>query len=150
MTTLVLDELKTTLEQDFTLNEDSLTGMRIKAIRPLLYLHNDPTGTFTISLKQGVTTIDSKALTMAEILSNANFSAGQYHWGVFNFEFDQYNTIKRGLTYTIELSSSGYSFTESAYVGWIKPHEDLVNTFNEVVDIFTKNPFGYQLWGHKI
>ncbi len=150
MTTLVVDELKTTLAQDFQLLDDTLTGMRVKAIRPLLYLHNDPPGTFTITLKQGVSTIDSKSLTIAEILANADFSANQYHWGIFNFEFDKYNKIKRGLTYTIELSASGYSFAENAYLAWIKPFEDRHNTFTDTITSFLENPFGYEIWGHKI
>ena len=87
---------------------------------------------------------------MAEILSNAGFSASQYHWGVFNFEFDNYNLLKRGITYTIELSSSGYSFSESAYLGWIKPHESPLNTFVGVAQTFLENAFGYELWGHKV
>jgi membrane-bound inhibitor of C-type lysozyme len=150
MSTLVIEELKTTLTQDFTLNNDSLVGFRIKAIRPMLYLHNDPAGTFTISLKQGVTTIDSKSLTLAEILSGSGFSSGQYHWGVFKFEFDNYNKIKRNVTYTIELSASGYSFSESSYMGWVKPHEDFKNTFTGTGGTFLNNAFGYEIWGHKI
>lgn len=150
MSILVIDELKSTLTQDFVLADDSLVGLKLKAIRPLLYFHNDPSGTFTLTLKQGVSTVDSKSLTMAEILTDAGFSSNEFHWGVFNFEFDKYNKIKRGITYTMELSSSGYTFADSSYLGWIKPHEDFINTFTGSGGSFLNNAFGYELWGHKI
>ncbi len=151
MSLIVVDELKAiALTQDFTIANTMLTGLRCKSIRPLLYLHNDPTGTFTITLKEGATVIDSKSLTGAEIVSTAGFTAGQFHWGIFNFEFDKYNLLKKNTTYTIELDSSGYSFSEFSYLGWIKPHEDLINSRADAYDIFTQNPYGYELWGFRV
>lgn len=151
MSTLVVDELKAVnLVQEFTLIPDMLTGLRIKAVRPLLYLHNDPTGTFTISLKEGVNTIDSKSVTGAELIANSGFTASQYHWGIFTFEFNKYNVLKKNITYTIELSSSGYTFDESSFLGWVKPHEDFINTASDTIPIFTEYPYGYELWGLRI
>ena len=145
MTTLVVEELRTTLYQEFSLK----TKESIKAIRPYLYLHNSPAGTFTLTLKESGATIDSKSYTAAQIEAAAGFTANQYHHAYINFEFDSHLTLKRDTTYRIELSSAGYTFGDAAYVGWIRPHENGYNNSSPSLINYESNPFGYQLWGIK-
>ena len=142
MTTLVIEELLDTLYQDFTVKVNTI----VDSIRLNLYMHNSPSGTFTVNLKEDATTIATKAYTAAEIETLAGFTANQYHHGYFTFEFDSHYPIKRNTTYRIELTSSGYSFSESAYIAWIRPHENGFN--NSTIDLTdaANNPFGYQVW----
>lgn len=141
MSKFVVDELETTLYQDFSFK----LNKSVKAIRPNLYLHNSPSGTFTVSLKEGATTLASKSYTMAQIESLAGFTANQYHHGYFTFEFDDYINLKNNKTYRIELSAAAYTFSESAYIGWIRPHENLYNNATSEINAYD-NAFGFQLW----
>ena len=66
MSYLVVDELKTTLSQDFNLKYDRiyhLAGIKVKVL-----MYNSPTGTFTVTLKDnGGTSLVSDTFTSAEI-----------------------------------------------------------------------------------
>jgi hypothetical protein len=147
MTTLYVEEkTASALTQTFTMEKRA----NIQAIRPNLYFHNDPAGTYTITIKDGANAIGSKSLTMAEIITNANFTANQYHHGFFNFQFDDVVTLNSGI-YTLEFSTSGYTFSESSYVGWIKEYEYRTNNIAEgdtVTTVFT-NPLSFQIWSYE-
>jgi hypothetical protein len=145
MTTLVLDELRTTLEQNFTTVERE----QVYAIRPNLYLHNDPVGTFILSIKQGSTTLGSTTLTLAEIKTGAGFADNQYHHGVFRFLFSTPVVLQARTEYTIELSSSGYTFSESSFIGWVKEFENLKNTFTDSISNDYENPFSFEKFSYK-
>jgi hypothetical protein len=122
--------------------------LQLVAIRPWLYLHNDPVGSIKVSLKFGAETIASKTLTVAEILTLANLPAGRYHHGFFTFDLEAVLNIKTTYQITVE-GADGYAYDPDKYFAWIKPHENLVNTFNENVLFDDQNPFGYQIWGYK-
>ena len=143
MTTLVVEDLKTTLTQDF----EVLQRRTVTNIRPYLVFANDPSGTYTITVKDGATALASKSLTMAEIISGGVWNANEYHYGFINFDLDNEAILNTNRTYTIEYSSSGYTFDLAAYTSWIKPHEDLINTTDETITTDSQNPFGFQLWG---
>ena len=120
MSNHVIFELRDTQEETFIVSENRiLTSIKVK-----LYFHNDPSGTFTISLKQGSYTLGSKNYTMAEIKTEAGLSDNQYHWAYVNFDFGKYIYLEKNISYFIELSSSGYTFSESSYIGWCRPHEN--------------------------
>jgi hypothetical protein len=146
MTTLVINELRGTLEQDIIY----INRQEVYAIRPYLYFHNDPSGTFTISLKYGSTILGSTSLTMNEILTNANWTAGQYHHAFIRFSFDNPVVLNPHITYTIELSQSGYTYSGTSYLGWIKEYENTTNQDDETAysDDF-KRPFSHQIWSYK-
>ena len=144
MSKLLVEELEaTTLSQSFTI----LNRLALSAVRPLLYLHNDPTGTFTLTIKNGSETVTSASLTGAQIISNAGFTAGQYHYGFFKFDMSAILNIDT--TYTLELSSSGYTFSEASYLGWIREHENNTNSIDGTITSSLSNPLSYQLWGYK-
>lgn len=142
MSSIILDELRTSLTQDFSL----LKRTQVTAIRPNLYLHNDPSGTFTLAIKNGSDTIASSTLTMAEIITNAGFSAGQYHWGIFRFDFDEI-TLNKSVTYTLELSTSA-AFDESSYLGWIKEYTNNKNTLTDSVENDFERDYSFELIGY--
>lgn len=143
MSKIVMDELVTTLRQDIAVKERLI----LSHIKLFLYLHNDPSGTFTISVKDGATTLGSASLTMDQIKIGASFGNNQYHKGMFRFGVDPNPILNPDTTYTLELSSSGYSFSESSYLAWVKEHENLTNTFNYNTISDYEKPFSFQLWG---
>jgi hypothetical protein len=138
--------LTSSLSQTITVEK----RMIVKAIRPRIVLYNDPAGTFTFSIKQGATVLATKSLTLAEILSGAGLSAGQYHHGFVNWEFDQQVVLNKEV-YTIELTTSGYTFSEASYFGWVRDHEDLTNRITDDSNILSDvdNPLTVQIWGYQ-
>lgn len=142
MTTLVVDELETTLDQQFTVLLNR--RLTIEGVRIYIYMHNAPSGTFTLSLKEGATVHASKTFTSAEIKTDLSTSDNYAHlWKVISFS----NVIHLSKsTYTLSLSSSGYSFSESSYLGWVKPHENIFNLTDGLNDTDFNNPRGFQLF----
>ena len=146
MSTLIIDELRTTLEQEFTV----VTRREVLTVRPNLMFYNDPAGTFTMTIKQGSTTIIAKSLTMTEILTGTSWTANQYHYGVINFEFATPVALLVDTTYTAVLSSSGYVFSESSYLGWVKSYTNHLNTVAGATSSDLENPFDVEIWDYKI
>ena len=145
MTTLAVDELTTTLSQDFTINLNRRYS--IEGIRPYIYMHNAPAGTFTLSVKDGVTTLASQTFDSAEIKSDLSTSDNYAHlWK--RLVFDNPFQISKG-TYTLELSSSGYTFSESNYLGWIREFENIFNETDGDNDSYDNNPFSFQIFENK-
>ena len=145
MTTLVLEELKSTLQQ--TVNLTLNRRYNIEAVRPLLYMHNAPAGTFTLSIKSGVNTLTSKSFTSADIKSDLS-TVNNYAYLWKNLTFSEIALLKNG-SYILELSSSGYTFSSSSYIGWIKEHENLFNETSGTPLTDLDNPFSYQLFEHR-
>jgi hypothetical protein len=140
MTTLVVEPLITTLEQTITLNLKQ--RYIIAAIRPYVYMHNNPAGTFTYKLKSGATELWQSSFTSVAIKTALN-AANNYAHIKLNLISD-YLKLSPG-SYTVELSSSGYTYNDSSYMGWIKPHEDLFNDIDGTPDNDFSNPLGVQM-----
>jgi len=143
MSFINVEPLKVTpLVQEFKIKRNRL---RIKAIRPWLYLHDDPAGTFTLTLKDGSNALDSHDFTVDDLRLGAGFADNQFHHGYFNLPIEA--VLNHDQTYTMELSASGYTFG-SSYLGWIKEFESLKNSFDDPIWTYHQNPFGYELWGY--
>jgi hypothetical protein len=145
MTTLVVEELRSTLTQEFTIN---LTRRySVAAIRPFIYMHNAPAGTFTLTVKKDSTSLVSKTFTSAEIKTNLSTTDNYaYLWKVIEFANPLH--LEKG-TFTIELSSADYTFSTASYIGWIKEFENIFNqTDGGNIDLFS-NPFSYQIFEKK-
>ena len=144
MSYLVVDELKTTLTQTFTIEVNR--RIKVAGIRPLIVMNNSPAGTFTLSLKSGATTLASQEFDSAEIKSDLSTSDDYaYLWK--RLVFDNPVQISKG-DYDLVLSSSGYTFSDGSYLGWIKEYD---NVFNEITGgVFPnsdwENPFSFQLF----
>lgn len=144
MTKLLCEELNTTLSQTFT-----LTGSRvfqINAIRPFVIMYNAPSGTFTFSIKSGSNTLGSASFTSADIKSDLSTS-NNYAYLHKALEFTNDIPLRAG-TYTIEMSSSGYTFTGSSFMGWVK-NNDLFFTVDGTPSNETNNPHSFELWENK-
>jgi len=137
---LVVSELITTLSQTVTITGEE--RLSFASIRPYIYMHNAPAGTFTLSVKSGAATLISKSFTSSEIKSDLTTTDDYAHlWKALIFD----NPFQLGKgEYELELSSSGYSFSNTSYIGWVKEHENRFNdqTGEEVSDF--SGPYSYQ------
>lgn len=144
MSFINVESLKgSTLIQDFKIKTNRL---HLTAVRPWLLLYNDPPGAFTLTLKDGSDILDSKDFTVAELKAGAGFNDNEYHKGFFKIDLNA--ILHHDRTYTLELTSSGYSFSGTSYLGWIKEFERSTNSFSDSIWTFHQKPFGYQLWGY--
>jgi len=146
MTTLVVEELKTTLTQEvtFTLPRRS----HIHAIRPHLYVHNAPAGAFSFSvLDSSDNVLITKTFTAANVytaLGTANLYARAYYTILFDNKVHLPSAI-----YKLRLSASGYTFSNSSYLGWVRDHEDLKVTLGYTPTSDLANPLSYETWVRK-
>lgn len=121
MTKLLVEPLKTELEQEFSFKLEG--RCLLAAVAPYLFMQNSPAGTFTFTVFKEDEEIFSKDFTSAQIksaLNTVNDHARVYYPMVpTNPVF-----FTKG-TYRAVLSSSGYSFDFNSYLGWVREHEDL-------------------------
>lgn len=140
MTTLVVDELLTTLTQ--TVNFEYDRRYHVAGIKIKLLMYNSPSGTFTLSLKDGATTLASADFTSTVIKSDLSTSDNYAHlYKALTFSLP----LKKG-SYDLVLSSSGYTYSSSSFLGWVKSYE---NVFNEEVDStqpFNNKPFDFLIY----
>lgn len=145
MTKLVVDELKTTLSQTMTVDHEK--RILIAGIRPYIYMHNSPAGTFTLSIKDGGVTVASKDFTSTEIKSDLSTSDNYAHlFKRLVFDNPAQLTSKE---YELELSASGYSFSESGYLGWVREHENQFNRTGGTPFSDIENPRSFQLFEYQ-
>lgn len=144
MTTLVVEELETTLTQTVNIQR----RMNVVAIRPYLYFDNLPNTTITLAIKQGATTVDSSTLTQAEIIANSSITSSNYAHGFFRFDFTS-TPLHAGQSYDIVLSASPYTFSESSWIGWVKEHENHTNNFASSIQYDQDNPLSLQIWSRR-
>lgn len=139
---LVVEELvSTNLEQEIRLERSS--RYHVGAISPYIYMHNAPSGTFTITLKRGVETIFAKSFTCADI-KTALGTLNNYAHVFYPIIPDAPVQLESDL-YTVVLSSSGYTMNASSFLGWIRQHEDLNNILDYVPTADYENPFSIRL-----
>lgn len=140
---ILVEELKTTLTHTAT----AVRRMSIQALRPYIYKHLSPSGSFTLSLKQGGSTLGSATFTSADIEAIDGVTALNYFHGAYKVEFTDPVIVNRG-EFEIELSHSGYTFAESAYLGWIREHERIINPFTSTGND-AENPLAVEIWVNK-
>ena len=145
MTTLVVEDMYTILEQDFTVNHNR--RYLIEGIKIYLMMYNSPAGTFTLSVKQSAATIASKSFTSADIKTDLSTSNNYAHlWKALAFANPL--MLSRG-DYTLELSHSGYTHSDTSYLGWVKPHENIFNETDGFNSNIALNPLGFRLIENK-
>lgn len=121
--------------------------MIIKAIRPHIYKHLSPSGTFTMTISQNGDDLGSKDFTSASIEGDGPATATNYFHGPVALIFDSPIVVNRG-AFEITLSSSGYTFSEAAYIGWIAEHENIVNNFTSTGNTLD-NPLSVEIWSYQ-
>lgn len=96
--------------------EQSVTPTRnviVEAIRPHLYRHKAPAGTLHLEIYDG----SNALVATSESITITTMGTLDYYHGYIRFYINAYLT--KGQTYKIRLVSSGYTFSELAYCGWV-------------------------------
>jgi hypothetical protein len=141
VTKLLVEELISYIEQEFVLSDRRIH--HIKSIRPYLYVHNNPMGTFLFEIKKGNTTLFSKSFTSSD-LYNALNTTNKYAHLVYDIPINKL-PLKNG-TYKLKLSSSGYLFSGNSFLGWVKEYENLKNPATTAVPNDASNPLSFEIW----
>lgn len=146
MSTIIAEQLETTISQ--TINMKAYRKYELAGLKAKLYMHNAPAGTFTLALKSGGNTLWSDTFTSAELQSDLS-TANNYLWIWKAFTFSTPIIIKSG-TYTLELSSSGYTYAYSSFMGWIKDYESIFHELEDTpVQDGIDNPHSFRLFEYK-
>jgi len=123
MTAILTEILETELSQD--VNVTTETWKNVAAIYPYLTLYNSPAGTFTFSVIKNAVTLFSKTFTSQDIKDSIPTSDNYAH--VF-YPIIPTDLLPLGAgLHTFKISASGYSWSESSYLGWNKQFEDIQN-----------------------
>lgn len=145
MTTLLVDKLGTSLEQNITVT--GTERVHIAAFIPYLYVFNIPAGTFTFQLIKSSVTIFSQSFTVADIKTSLGTTNNYMHcfYPIIPTSLVQ---MASGI-YTVKISSSGYAATESSYLGWIRQHENIQNGLEYVPTSDRQNPLAIRIKTYK-
>lgn len=145
MTTLVIETLVTELSQDIRLSGKERYS--IGAIIPYIYMHNSPSGTFTLKLLSGVTELLSQSFTSSDIKALIPTINNYAH--VF-YPVIPINPIQldSGI-YTVKITASGYAPTSVSFLALIRQHEDLNNKLDYVPLTDDENPLAIRLKVYK-
>lgn len=107
---LIVNELQTSLFQQIT---TGTRAIQLYAIRPHLYRHGSPSGSLTVQVQDS----GGKLIAASETLACTAVGSGTYWHGDQRFLIGA--ELAASTIYRVALvASGGYSFSESAYVGW--------------------------------
>lgn len=144
MTTLVIQTLYTgaTLSQSFTLGLNTRT--HIESIAPYIYMHNAPSGAFTISVHDANdVSLFSGSFTSAQIKTALN-TASNYAHAFYPILTDGALKLEAG-EYKIVMSSYGYTQNSDSFIAWVQQHEDLNNELDYVPLDDSENPLSLRI-----
>jgi hypothetical protein len=133
---LIVHELLSTLEQTVTCHRDTVC----KHIRPYLYKHLNASG----SVKVQVLDANGQLCAESNSINIVDISASNYYHGFIRFDIDF--MLKKNFNYIIRLVGTGYSFTESNYIGWVANHENKVYSEDYVLSNGAGSSLTLQVW----
>lgn len=113
---LVVFELldSSTLEQSMR----ATRNVNVRAIRPHIYRHNFPSGTLRIQIFNS----DDEMVAESETIEIEDIALDDFFHGYVRFYVDAF--LKKGEEYRFVLvGDDGYSFSESAYCGWVSGYD---------------------------
>lgn len=141
MTTLLVQELKTELVQEFTLGLSD--RYNIGSFIPYLYVHNAPAGTFTFTITKDSVDIFSQTFTSSDIKAAEGTVNNYLH--VFYPIVPDTNVFMECGDFSAKLTASGYAYSSSSFLGWIQQHEDLNNILDYVPATDAENPLAMRI-----
>lgn len=144
MTELVVQELEATpLIQEVKLRRKG--KHIIHALRPYVYLHNNPTGTFHFEvLDSQDNLLKSHDFTASEV-KTAWGKTDPYCHGFYTINLDNKLILKNGI-YKFKISSTGYSFSISSWIGWVQEHENIKYDVLYTPIDDQQNPLTVEFW----
>lgn len=130
---LVVHELVSSLYQEMTTTK----AVMIAAIRPKLYIHGSPAGSIVIHIRGPL----GNLIAESDFVSIASLKTAAYAHKYYRFDVSAF--LQAGKTFRVYLASTGYTFNESAYVGWCNdfdlrkydPAYEVATPFNSPLDL---------------
>lgn len=118
--TLIIRELAASpLSQSITMSKRTVMERAL----PHLYIKGAPAGSLKLTVKRDGEEVWSATQTISSLISNCGKTAESYH-GFVSFQ-GKILTLEDNAQYTFELEGvSGYSFSTSDYVAWVKLRDD--------------------------
>lgn len=105
---LVVHELSSTLEQELLSDKNTI----LESVRPHLYRHGHPDGSLQIEVLDDSDTV----IGTSNSVPISTIGSQDYFHGYVRFDVNA--GLKRDQFYKFRLLTSGYTFSESAYIGW--------------------------------
>jgi hypothetical protein len=136
---LVVHELVTELKQKITATVDQ----NVYSIRPHLYKNLAPAGSLTIEVR------DENDLLIAESssLSIGSIPSGNYYHGYVEFMIDC--QMKANTDYYVALVPNGYTFSDSAFIGWCNDFDLSKYASDDVLAIGANAPLDMEIWAKR-
>lgn len=136
---LVVEEFKTkVLKQEMEASSNQL----IEAVRPHLYVHNTPSGSFTVTLENS----DSQVFATSNTIAISTVSATNFFHGYIKFDFDAAVHVDDNFFVAITMSG-GYTFAEANYVGWCKDFDLRKYTPDFTPNVGFSSALDLEIWG---
>lgn len=140
---LIVEDLSSGIvEQKFTTGD---FPVNLVAVRPHMYKHLAPAGSIVMQLRDASGSLlkSSDALTIASITA----ASGNYFHGLIKFD------LKAGLlpntTYRFRMTTTGYTHSESAYIGWCRDFDLGRYDATYTSDTGLNAPLGLEIWENK-
>lgn len=137
MSTLVVDRLISYFSQPIAVERE----ISCLALRAKMYVHDLPPGSFKFKIMRDATLIKAFPFTSLDLQQKLQIT-DDYFWG--EFAFDGLFFLPRG-HYQIRLESSGYTFQESSFIGWVKDFEEIGRKVIGDAPDFSQYPFSFNL-----
>ncbi len=143
---LYVEELRATaLVQEFTRTSTAL----VPKVRLHICKYLSPAGTFIASLTDAddnVLGTDSQTLNDMVV---AGLPSANYYHGHVTFEFPRALTLKPG-TYKLKLSSSGYTYSDTVFLGWCKAVTDpVIPTTDDETWLDVDAPYDFEMLAYE-
>lgn len=139
---LLVTELSTERKQKIVIGSENV---QLYAVRLHLYRHLNPTGTLTVELRNAENQLlaSSAALNITSIPATLDYFHG---WIRFLLSYP----LKKNTEYFIALKAGGgYSFSESAYIGWCNDFDLRHVSSAYAPDGGTSAPLGIEVWSNE-
>jgi hypothetical protein len=146
VTDLLVEEFVDELEQPFTWN--FRTRAQLAAIMPYIYVHNNPAGAFTLSVLDSLDNlIAAESFDAADVYAAIEVDPGVRPYAHVHLPLllASPKSLPPG-EYKLKLESTGYTFSESSYLAWVKEHENLCVPLGYSPTSHAQNPMTYKLW----
>jgi len=141
MSTLVVDELITTLVQEIKIQRP----ITLAGLRPWLYSHDDPNGSFDFGIYRDSNLVKNFTFTVAELKTAMGVTQPYFH-GHYAIPITPF-VLPRG-TYELRFSGSGYTYNTNKFIGWCKDIDPHGKTYG-TIENYTSNPYSFTLIEYK-
>jgi hypothetical protein len=141
VSTLIVEELHTFLDQEIVVSK----AITVATIRPWLYFHNNPSGTFYFNIYKSNSLVRSFSFNTNEVKNESSLTEAYFH-SYFSIQMTPF-VLNRG-TYNIKLEHFGYTYNENSFMGWCKDLHPYGEVYGTTED-YTGNPFSFTIIEYK-